>query len=757
LPSFRTVGYNRRTARDRASLKRNRAFEESNSMKVRNGTAASRAPRSAPAARETRDAARPTLAPKISSETLLRIYRLMVLSRGIDDEEIKLKRKNQIYFQISGAGHEALLIAAGLHLRAGYDWFFPYYRDRALCLTLGMTPAEMFREGLGTADDPNSGGRQMPSHWGHKALNIVSQGSPTGTQCLQAVGCAEAGRYLLEIAEARARASRFEGDEVVLFTLGDGTTSEGEFWEALNSLTNLNLPVLVLVEDNGYAISVPVEVGVSGGDISRLVSGYPNLRRFKVDGTDAEASYEVFGEAVRHIRETRGPAFVHATCTRPYSHSLSDDHAAYRPKRELDAESQTDPIERLRARLLRDRIASADEIAAIDRQAAAEIARGLEEALASPVPDAASATLHVYSETVDPTSGAFETAPAESAEPAASTVELINRCLRDEMARDARIVIFGEDVADASRSEILDECNGKGGVFKVTHGLQKAFGGKRVFNSPLAEANIVGRAIGWATRGLKPVVEIQFFDYIWPAMMQIRDELSMMRWRSNGEFSCPVVIRVPIGGYLQGGAVYHSQSGEVIFTHCPGLRVVMPSTALDANGLLRTAIRCDDPVLFLEHKHLYRQPYAKGVYPGPDYMIPFGKAKVVREGRDLTVVTYGAVVRRAFMAAEALAKEGAIDVEVIDLRSLAPYDWETIAASVRKTSRVLVAHEDHLSFGYGAEIASRVADELFEWLDAPVRRLGGLDTPVGYAPVLEDAILPQKEGIERAIRDLASY
>jgi 2-oxoisovalerate dehydrogenase E1 component len=722
-------------------------------MKVRNGVISPRDRVNTASSPETRASSDLD----VSRDVLLRMYRLMNLSRKIDDEEIKLKRKNQIYFQISGAGHEALLVAAGMHLRGGHDWFYPYYRDRALCLTLGMTPAEMFREGFGTADDPNSGGRQMPSHWGHKALNIVSQGSPTGTQCLQAVGCAEAGRYLAQVADARARASTFQEDEVVVFTLGDGTTSEGEFWEALNSLTNLSLPVLVIVEDNGYAISVPVEVGVSGGDISKLVSGFPNLRRFKVDGTDAEASYREFGEAVRHVRETRSPAFVHAMCTRPYSHSLSDDHSFYRPKRELADESSRDPVVRLRARLIDERIASADEIAKIEREVDDEVQRGLAEAMASPLPEPASATRHVYSESVNPASRAFDTEPAPSTEASVSMVELINRCLKDEMARDARIVVFGEDVADASRCEVLDECSGKGGVFKVTYGLQKVFGGVRVFNSPLAEANIVGRAVGWATRGLKPVVEIQFFDYIWPAMMQIRDELSMMRWRSNGEFACPVVIRVPIGGYLQGGAIYHSQSGEVIFTHCPGLRVVMPSTALDANGLLRTAIRCEDPVLFLEHKHLYRQPYAKGVYPGPNYMIPFGKAKVVREGSDLTVITYGAVVRRAWMAAEALAKEGGPSVEVIDLRSLSPYDWDAVAASVRKTSRALVAHEDHLSFGYGGEIASRIADELFEWLDAPVKRYAGLDTPVGYAPVLEDAILPQKEGLERAMRDLAAY
>ncbi len=694
---------------------------------------------------------------KISRETWRRIYHLMLLSRKIDDEEMKLKRKNQIFFQISGAGHEAILVAAGLHLKPGYDWFYPYYRDRALCLALGMTPAEMFMEGLGVVDDPNSGGRQMPSHWGHKALNIVSQGSPTGTQCLQAVGCAEAGRFLAQVAEARSRASTFQKDEVVYVSVGDGTTAEGEFWEAMNTLTNLRLPVLVLVEDNGYAISVPVEVTTAGGDISRLVSGFPNLEMVRVDGRDAEASYRAMGAAVRHVRETRGPAFVHATCTRPYAHSMSDDHSNYRTKEELAEEAAADAIRLARARLIEGGLFREEEIVAIEREVEREIAEGLDEALKSPTPKPESATLHVYSEEIDPTGPAFDTPAAETGEATDSMVGLINRCLKDEMARDPRIVVFGEDVADASREEIIGKVSGKGGVFKVTHGLQKAFGARRVFNSPLAEANIVGRAVGMATRGLKPVVEIQFFDYIWPAMMQIRDELSMLRWRSNGSFSCPVVIRVPIGGYLQGGSIYHSQSGEVLFTHIPGLRVVMPSNALDANGLLRTAIRCDDPVLFLEHKHLYRQPYAKGVYPGPDYMIPLGKARVAREGADVTIVTYGALVRRSFMAAEAVAKEGGPSAEVIDLRSLAPYDWEAIAASVRKTSRVLIVYEDNRAFGYGAEIGTRVADELFEWLDAPVRRVAALDTPVAYAPVLEDTILPQQGDVERAIREIGAY
>jgi 2-oxoisovalerate dehydrogenase E1 component len=688
----------------------------------------------------------------LTREQLVDAYRTMYLSRRLDDRELQLKRQNKIFFQISSAGHEAVMTAAGLVLKPTYDWFYLYYRDRALCLQLGMTPEEMLLSAVGAASDPNSGGRQMPSHWGHKKLNIVSTSSPTGTQFLQAIGSAEA---VLRASQLGMK-DGFETDEVVLCTTGDGTTSEGEFWESLNGACNLKLPVVYLVEDNGYAISVPVEVNTAGGSISKLVASFPGLYIEEVDGCDLVASHQALQRAVDYARQRKGPALVHAHVIRPYSHSQSDDEVLYRPPEERDADAARDPLTTFPAWLVAQGHATEAQLEKIRDEADAVVLAATDAALAAEQPGPETVERFVYSPDIDPTSEQFDTEDDPQFSGNETTmVDLLNACMRDEMRRDEKILIFGEDVADVSREKYMGKVKGKGGVFKVTWGLQKEFGAARVYNSPLAEATIVGRAVGLAIRGFKPVVEVQFFDYIWPAFMQIRDELATMRWRSNGDFSAPLVVRTTYGGYIR-GAVYHSQTGASLFTHTPGLRVVCPATALDANGLLRTAIRCDDPVIFLEHKHLYRQTYNKAAYPGANFMIPFGKAKVVREGTDVTIVTYGATVQRSFAAANQLAEEG-LSVEVIDLRTLSPWDQDAVYESVKKTNRALVVYEDSLSWGYGAEIAARIADDCFPWLDAPVKRVASTDTFVGYAPRLEDAILPQVDDVKRACEEIARF
>ncbi len=682
--------------------------------------------------------------PALSPEVLIEAYRQMYLSRRLDDREILLKRQNRIYFQVSGAGHEAIQVAAGMAIEPGRDWVYPYYRDRALCLTLGMTAASMLLQAVGAGNDPSSGGRQMPSHWSSPALRIVSSSSPTGTQYLQAAGCAQACRVL-------------GPGEIVLVASGEGATSEGEFWEALNIACLEKLPLIFLIEDNGYAISVPIEEQTAGGSITKLAAGFPDLLTLDTDGTDLLASIDTMRRAVDYARAGEGPVLVRATCIRPYSHSLSDDEKLYRTEAERQAEADRDPLKRFSEWLVSEGLLDRHRLQLLTEEVEAELQSATDAALNASGPAAGSALRFLYSECVDPTGPDFDTEPRLIGDHR-TMVDEINLTIDEEMARDPRVIVFGEDVADCGRPENLPLLKGKGGVFKATQGLQRRHGPERCFNTPIAEAAIAGRAIGMATRGLKPVAEIQFFDYIWPAMMQIRDEMATLRWRSNNGFACPLVLRVPIGGYLTGGAIYHSQCGESIFTHIPGLRVVMPSNALDACGLLRTAIRCDDPVLFFEHKKLYREAYNRSPHAGADYLIPFGKARVVKSGSNLTIVTYGATVQKSLQAALELERRlPHVSIEILDLRSLAPYDWSAIAESVSRTSRAIVVHEDTRSFGYGAEIAARISSELFDRLDSPVGRIGALDTWVGYAPSLEDEILPQTSTITAEAERLLRY
>jgi 2-oxoisovalerate dehydrogenase E1 component len=697
----------------------------------------------------------------LSKDDLIDMYRNMLIARFGDDAEIKLKIQGQAFFQINGAGHEGALVAAGKALKSAHDWFYPYYRDRALVNQLGQSAYESLLEATGAEDDPNSHGRQMPAHWGDLRFNIVSQSSCTGMQFNQAAGCAEAGRYLndppVDLKGTIAENLKSNPDEVVYVSSGDGTTSEGEFWESLNTSSNLKLPVIYHIEDNGYAISVPRWVNTAGDDISKLVSGFPDLHIETVDGTDPLESYGAFKRASEHCRSGKGPALIRSMMTRPYSHSLSDDQSSYRTPDELEEEKKSDCVEKFARLLVSENIFSESEIKEFQEKIRAEVSEAADKAIEAPKPNPSTATKHVFSETVDPTSSQFETEKDVTDSEAIPMAGAINKTLFSEMRRDPRIIMFGEDVADLSNEDNYDVCKGKGGVFKLTYGLQKEFSSKRVFNSPLAEANIIGRAIGWATRGLKPVVEIQFFDYIWPAFMQLRNEMGTQRYRSAGDWTCPMVVRTAYGGYLKGGAIFHSQTGEALFAHSPGIRVVLPSNAEDAAGLLRTAIRCDDPVLFLEHKHLYYQGYNRAPYPGDDYMIPFGKAALKKEGTDLTVVTWGATVQKSIEAAKNLEDRDGVSIEVLDMRTIQPLDTESVKTSVKKTGRLAIVHEEQKFAGMGAEVSATITEECFEYLDAPVFRMGSLNSPVGYSPPLEDAILPQTEGIGQFFEQALQY
>ena len=682
---------------------------------------------------------------------LLEDFRTACISRAIDDREITLQKQSRAFFQISGAGHEALLVGLARSLRPGYDWFFPYYRDQALVLALGVSPYDVLLQAVGSADDPASGGRQMPSHWGSVELNIVTQSSPTGSQCLPAVGCAEAGRY---IAGRDLPGCTAHGDELVYVSLGEGATSEGEFWESLNTACRLHLPVLYVVADNGYAISVRSS-DQAPAPVSELVSGFRGLYVSRIDGRDYFRARAEGARAVELVRAGVGPVLIHATVTRPYSHSAADTQSKYRLPEDLADEAAHDPLVVFADELVAGGVLSPEEVEAIRQEATRTVARAATDALAARQPDPATVTDNVVALPPAPGPETVPPPPASAAGTGITMAEAIRSTLHELMAADERIRVFGEDVADAPE-DMIGKVEGKGGVFGLTAGLQREFGAARCFNTPLAEANIVGRAVGQAVRGLRPMPEIQFFDYIWPAMQQIRSEAATIRWRSNGAFRCPLVVRAPIGGYLKGGAIWHSQCGESIFAHTPGLLVVFPSRAADAAGLMRYALRCEDPVLFLEHKHLLRQPYARDPLTGPEHVVPFGRARTVRPGSHLTLVTYGATVQRSVLAADELSGEG-IEVEILDLRTIVPWDRDAVADSVRRTSRALVVHEDVHTCGFGGEVASFVADACFEDLDAPVRRVSARDCPVPYAPVLEDAVLPQVSDIRDAARELVRY
>jgi 2-oxoisovalerate dehydrogenase E1 component len=679
----------------------------------------------------------------VDADQAVEDFRLACTSRAIDDREIALQRQSKIFFQISGAGHEALYLGLARQLRPAYDWFFPYYRDGSLMLGLGVEAKDLILQAVGSSEDPASGGRQMPCHWSFPERHIVTQSSATGSQCIPAVGCAEAARYIVRRDIPGCTA---QGDELTYVSLGEGACSQGEFWEALNTACTLHLPVLFVVADNGYAISVPAD-DQHPAPIAELVRGFRGLAVHPMDGRDYFEVREKGKRAIERVRAGEGPGLIHATVTRPYSHSLSDDQRKYRTAEELAHEQEYDPIDQLERELIDAGVLSAEECEHIRAEAKEHVAQAAQEALAAERPDPAGVLEHVTA----PLPRVEESEPEAGDDAEVVTFgEAIRLTLHELMERDERIRVFGEDVADAATDEVLEDVAGKGGVFGITHGLQRSFGASRCFNSPLAEANIIGRAVGQGIRGLRPSPEIQFFDYIWTAMQQLKTEAATIRWRSNGRWSAPMVVRVPIGGYLQGGSIWHSQCGESIFAHIPGLHVVFPSRARDAAGLLRTAFECEDPVLFLEHKHLYRQMYNRDAFPPPDYKIPLGKGTHVLRGDVATVVTYGATVQRTAQA----VRETGIKADVIDLRTIQPWDTELVSESVARTSRLLVVHEDTLSFGAGAEIASWVTENCFWDLDAPVMRVGAKDCNVPYEPTLEDAVLPQGADIAEALSRL---
>ena len=678
----------------------------------------------------------PTLGPEdFEPEELRQALRTMMVSRRLDQKMLTLLKQGKGFFHIGSAGHEASQIAVARHFEGGKDWFCFYYRDLATALTVGVTPTEVLRAHFGKAADVFGGGRQMPEHFGHRDLNILSTSSSVAAQYVPAVG------FALGVKREDAEAvSDGASSRAVYVSGGEGSTSQGAFHEALNWAAREALPVLFHVQDNKFAISVPVDEQTAGGSIWHLLGGYAGLQRIRYDGTDFFQSVAAARAAMDHIRAGHGPVALHADLVRLLPHSSSDDHRKYREAEAIEADAARDPIPRLAARLVEAGILTEDEIEAMQVDIAAEIDRLARAVEAEPDPDPSDALRHVYYEGPDERQYEVDGETGDLI----VMVDAINHALDEEMARDERVLVYGEDVG-----------GGKGGVFTATRGLTEKHGRHRCFNSPLAEHSVIGSAVGLAASGYMPVVEIQFADYIWPGMQPLRNQVASMRYRSNGTWANPMVLRVPCGGYIHGG-LCHSQNVEAMFSHWPGLHVVMPSNAADAKGLLKTAIRGQDPVIFLEHKALYRQGPARRPEPHADYLVPLGKAVVAREGTDLTIVTWGAIVYKALNVAKALEKEG-VSVEVVDVRSILPFDRETVLASARKTGRVLVAYEDHEFMGFGAEVAAQVSDAAFGHLDAPVKRVGGAFSSIPYADALEKAVLPQDDDVLAAARDLLAY
>lgn len=661
-----------------------------------------------------------------SKKDLLDIYKKMALARRLDEKQLIMLKQGKAFFHIGCSGHEASQMAAAQNMIPGKDWSYPYYRDAALCLGLGMTSKEQLLSFLAKADDPNSGGRQMPQHYGHKDLRIVSQSSPTGTQFLQAVGC--------------AMSRKWENDhEIVYVSSGEGSTSEGEFHEALNWASREKLPIIFHIQDNEYAISVHVSEQTSGSSVFSMVNGYDNLSRYEVDGTNFFETDLAFREAIERARQGKGPSVIVSNVVRLLSHSSSDDQKKYRKKEDLDKDKNRDPLLVFEKNCIKNKILKEGDFEKLRNEIIQIVDQDAEWADKQNHPDPNSATNHIYSNEPN-----LNETPSNYKNEKIVLVDAINHAMHEEMKLNDKMIIYGEDIADP-----------KGGVFTATRGLSDSFGDKRVFNSPLAEASIVGTAVGLATTGWKPCVEIQFGDYIWPAMMQIRNEVASMRYRSNGSWKCPMVIRVPVGGYIH-GAICHSQSIDGYFMHMPGIRIAYPSNAEDAKGLLKAALRMDDPVLFLEHKGLYRQGFAASKEPDENYVLPFGVGKKIMEGDIVTVISWGAMVQKSIEAISMLKIDNGI-IDLIDLRTLNPLDYEMIGESVKKTGKILIVHEDNKMNGPGAEISAHIAENYFDDLDAPIMRVASSDSHIPYNWHLEEKILVQTEDIQKALKELLEY